>query len=336
MSQYPSGSAPPYQPNPHIPSNPSDQKSQLASETIRMVNPTPAENHNDTSLATAEANYWKARQAGGGEQQAGIGYADPYEYLDDSGPSRQRQGHQPNEGHSPTAYPYNHAAGANSDPTIGPWDSASQRSNSLRAQNASALGYGRPAENGVGAGVGGAGVLSGIAEERGGQGSAYGGAGGGSGYGGPAYANPYAYNSGPGAKDDPYAQAEEYEMRGLVSNAAGMGQHDPYGYSEPPGARPGYGGAGGPSGDRSSKYGFNNVDDPYSWPPLDNVNANSHLQRESPLMAILLFPTGLDRLMALFGVHKGRMPVQQQVERKKHGVPGQRFPVATWALTAGE
>ena len=351
MSQYPSGSAPPYQHNPHISSNPSDQKSQLANDTIRLVNPTtpfPAPNaHADPGMNPAEANYWKARQ---GEQaaagQAQGGYADPYEYLNDGDGNGQGYGHGQVEssGHAAGPSPYGNPAGASSDPTIGPWDSASQRSNSLRAQNASALGYGSAGARGAG-GAGGA-ALSGIDEERGQhQGSIYGAYGGPAGdanvYGGhgggeAGYANPYSFNNhGTGAlgKDYPYAQAEEYEMRGLVSNAAGMGTGTGYAHGDP--SRPGYGGTGGPS-DRSSKYGLNTADEPYSWPPLEDVNANSHMRKESPLMAILLFPTGLDRLLALVGVNKGRMPVQQQVERKKHGVPGQRWPVATWVLTAGE
>jgi hypothetical protein len=50
----------------------------------------------------------------------------------------------------------------------------------------------------------------------------------------------------------------------------------------------------------------------------------------------LLLPTGLDRVLAIFGVNMGKLPIEQEVERKRRGIPGQRFPVAAWGLTASE
>ncbi|KAL7422139.1 hypothetical protein Q5752_002782 [Cryptotrichosporon argae] len=46
----------------------------------------------------------------------------------------------------------------------------------------------------------------------------------------------------------------------------------------------------------------------------------------------LLFPTGLDRLLALVGIKHGRYPLEQAIERKRRGIGGQRWPVAAWAL----
>ena len=260
-------------------------------------------------MPAAEANYWKSRQDA---------YADPYDTPDQAPTDGQGQGY----GQSPYQVP----AGANSEPTIGPWDSASQRSNSVRTTGAGAYGRtgvaGASAPGGMAAGAGG---LSGIDEERG--------------YGNPGYGgqrqSQYGYtNMGPGGKDDPYAQAEEYEMRGLVSNAAAMGR-------TLDNTRGAYGAGGGRTdsyGDPTSngKYPINTSDSPYAWPPLDNVSGAPHLVKESALTSVLLFPTGLDRLLALVGMNKGSFPIEQQIERKRHGVPGQRFPVATWVLTAGE
>jgi hypothetical protein len=59
-------------------------------------------------------------------------------------------------------------------------------------------------------------------------------------------------------------------------------------------------------------------------------------QKPSGLWSWLLFPTGLDRVLAMVGVNMGRLPVEQEVERKKRGIPGQRFPIAAWGLTIGE
>jgi hypothetical protein len=38
----------------------------------------------------------------------------------------------------------------------------------------------------------------------------------------------------------------------------------------------------------------------------------------------------------MVGVNMGRLPVEQEIERKKRGVPGQRFSIAAWGLIVGE
>jgi hypothetical protein len=59
-------------------------------------------------------------------------------------------------------------------------------------------------------------------------------------------------------------------------------------------------------------------------------------QRPRGVWSWLLFPTGLDRVLAIFGVNMGRLPLEQEIERKRRAIPGQRFPVATWILTLSE
>jgi hypothetical protein len=59
-------------------------------------------------------------------------------------------------------------------------------------------------------------------------------------------------------------------------------------------------------------------------------------KKPSGVYSWLLFPTGLDRVLAIFGVNMGKLPIEQEVERKRRGIPGQRFPVAAWGLTASE
>lgn len=109
---------------------------------------------------------------------------------------------------------------------------------------------------------------------------------------------------------------DELEMRGLVSGAANMGARD--------------------GAVLNGTYGEGKYQ-PYdeasaSWPPLANVN----VKKESRLMTLLLFPTGLDRVLGLFGWDRAKVPVDQAIERKRRSVPGQRWPVMTWLLTAGE
>lgn len=264
--------------------------------------------------------------------------------------------------------PYLNPTGASSEPTIGPWDSASQRDvpyvSTALPPGATVSAQGGIADYGGADGSGqmrtksstmmGQG-LGDIDEERWG-------------------ARPLSYGDGPGPlmvdngqqgsenmayidrrepsytpydKDDPYAS----NPYGAYPNPYHPTASDPRGLSNPasethelrslvPGAAP-IAGYYQDSYRRESKYGRNDsLDDssPYAWPDLDNVNANhpdSYLRKESALMSLLLFPTGLDRLMGLFGMNKGKFPVAQQIERKRHGVPGQRFSVMTWILTAG-
>jgi hypothetical protein len=71
---------------------------------------------------------------------------------------------------------------------------------------------------------------------------------------------------------------------------------------------------------------------PFPYP----TNQNQTRQKPSGVYSWLLFPTGLDRVLAMVGVNMGRLPVEQKMERKQRGIPGQRFPIASWGLTLGE
>lgn len=71
---------------------------------------------------------------------------------------------------------------------------------------------------------------------------------------------------------------------------------------------------------------------PFPYP----TNQVQSRQKPSGIYSWLLFPTGLDRVLAMVGVNMGRLPVEQEIERKKRGIPGQRFPIAAWGLTVGE
>jgi len=104
---------------------------------------------------------------------------------------------------------------------------------------------------------------------------------------------------------------DDVEMRGLVGGAAGMG-----------------------GADHERKYGdFDDSPSAYPEPPL--TKGVAALREPSNLHSWLLFPTGLDRLMALFGLNAGKYPLQQATERKRRGVGGQRWPIAAWTLTVG-
>jgi hypothetical protein len=108
--------------------------------------------------------------------------------------------------------------------------------------------------------------------------------------------------------------ASDIEMRGLVHNSQPMGR------------------------DESKDVEFGQVKgndygtSPFPYP----TNQNQTRQKPSGIYSWLLFPTGLDRVLAMVGVNMGRLPVEQEIERKKRGIPGQRFPIAAWGLTIGE
>lgn len=283
-----------------------------------------------SGMSSAEANYWKSRPNE---------YNDPYESHAPGGGG----------GGGGAGSPYVNNAAAQSEPTIGPWDSASQRSIPYASFPMPAPTAAPLSDNSSHAGQGQghghlrnkpstltAGGLSYIDEEGG--------------YHRSPHNRPASYVGGMSTqKEDPYGE-EEHEMRGLVTNAADMGRGPGSGQRGMDGTGGGYGyGYGNGNGNELDYNGngkYNNPNNPngnnpydtspYAWPDLDNVNANAHLRKESKMMSLLLFPTGLDRLLALFGMNKGSFPIEQQIERKKHGVTGQRYPVATWALTAGE
>ena len=107
---------------------------------------------------------------------------------------------------------------------------------------------------------------------------------------------------------------DDVEMRGLVQGAAEMGEGDQEPY-------------------RSFKFAEYDTS-PYPYP--SSLKGSSQMTPPSHLQSWLLFPTGLDRLMALFGMELGRYPVEQAVERKKRGLSGQKWPVAAWSLAVGE
>jgi len=109
----------------------------------------------------------------------------------------------------------------------------------------------------------------------------------------------------------------EIEMMGLVQGSQPMGRDDSSKDIE-------FGGVKGNDYDTS----------PFPY-PTTQVHNQSY-QRPSGLWSWLLFPTGLDRVLAMVGVNMGRLPVEQEIERKKRGIPGQRFPIAAWGLTIGE
>ncbi|ORY26257.1 hypothetical protein BCR39DRAFT_470533 [Naematelia encephala] len=170
-----------------------------------------------------------------------------------------------------------------SSPTIGPWDSSSQRSypttsSRLTPHHTVALSDGATQTRSK-TSMGG---LSYIDEE------------------GAYYRSPH---------HRPASHMDPIEMQGLVLNAA------------PPGT------------DTSSIGGVKYAEDdlgPYLYQPesVDDTRGTG-----SKVYDLLLFPTGLDRLLALFGMHPGRYPVEQAIERKRRGLGGQRWPVAAWTLT---
>ncbi|WVO18280.1 hypothetical protein L204_105992 [Cryptococcus depauperatus] len=67
--------------------------------------------------------------------------------------------------------------------------------------------------------------------------------------------------------------------------------------------------------------------------PLQPEFSFGNVTKPSNLYTLLLFPTGLDRLLAIFNVKTGAYPVEQAIERKKRGLGGQRYPIAAWVLT---
>lgn len=107
--------------------------------------------------------------------------------------------------------------------------------------------------------------------------------------------------------------ASEIEMRGLVHDPSPMaGRHDMGGDIEF-------------SGVKGNDYDTSPLAHPTHQMPK--------YQKPSGVWSWLLFPTGLDRVLAIFGVNLGKMPLEQEIERKRRGIPGQRFPIAAWGLT---
>ena len=109
----------------------------------------------------------------------------------------------------------------------------------------------------------------------------------------------------------PASMLENVEMRGLVNSAVGMA-----------------GGENEPNRSKYAEYGTSLYPYPSSLESTNRLSPPSYLQS-------WLFPTGLDRLLALLGVKEGRYSLEQAVERKKRGMAGQRWPVAAWGLAIG-
>lgn len=87
--------------------------------------------------------------------------------------------------------------------------------------------------------------------------------------------------------------------------------------------------------DDPAKYASYQDQPSYPYPPQQGQEGGfAGFTRPSNLYIMLLFPTGLDRLLSLFNVKAGAYPVEQAIERKKRGLGGQKYPVAAWCLTA--
>ncbi|OXG16240.1 rhomboid family membrane protein [Cryptococcus neoformans Tu401-1] len=87
--------------------------------------------------------------------------------------------------------------------------------------------------------------------------------------------------------------------------------------------------------DDPAKYASYQDHPSYPYPPQQGQEGGfAGFTRPSNLYIMLLFPTGLDRLLSLFNVKTGAYPVEQAIERKKRGLGGQKYPVAAWCLTA--
>lgn len=138
----------------------------------------------------------------------------------------------------------------------------------------------------------------------------------------PSYAGGLSYIDEEGAyyRSNTQRPASEIEMRGLVNDPSPMaGRHQLDGRDQ----------------DDVEFRGIKGNDydtSPMAYPP----NQTPMYKQPSGVQSWLLFPTGLDRVLAIFGVKMGKLPLEQEIERKRRGIPGQRFPVAVWTLTISE
>ena len=173
-----------------------------------------------------------------------------------------------------------HGAGGS---TIGPWDSASQRSVAATTVMDGVRPHLRNKPSSAG--------LSYIDEEG-------------------AY-----YKSNTQRPASEFMPVAEIEMRGLVHDPSPMaGRH----------------------GERDVEFDGIKGNDYDTSPLAYPTDQNPKYQKQNGVYSWLLFPTGLDRVLAIFGVNMGRLPLEQEIERKRRGIPGQRFPIAAWGLTVGE
>ncbi|ORX39022.1 hypothetical protein BD324DRAFT_618264 [Kockovaella imperatae] len=108
-------------------------------------------------------------------------------------------------------------------------------------------------------------------------------------------------------------KADDLEMRGLVRGAGPMGEYE--------------------DGMGGRKVHFPHYDgSPMPYVPFD-ASGTDQWKEPGGLYETLLFSLGLDRLLALFGKRVGKFPLEQAIERKRRGLGGQRWPVATYTLT---
>jgi hypothetical protein len=133
----------------------------------------------------------------------------------------------------------------------------------------------------------------------------------------PSYAGGLSYIDEEGGYYRSNAQrpASEIEMRGLVHDSAPMSGRDDSRDADFEGIK-----------------GNDYDTSPFPYP----TNQAPAYKKPSGVYSWLLFPTGLDRVLAMFGVNMGKLPIEQEVERKRRGIPGQRFPVAAWGLTVSK
>lgn len=136
----------------------------------------------------------------------------------------------------------------------------------------------------------------------------------------PSYAGGLSYIDEEGAyyRSDSQRPASAYkhedvEMRGLMSDQGDMGGQE-----------------------RGNEIKFTEYETSPMPSPAPELDKGKAFWEPSQVYNWLLFPTGLDRLLALFGVDVGASPPEQAADRKRRGVPGQRWPVAAWTLTFGK
>lgn len=130
------------------------------------------------------------------------------------------------------------------------------------------------------------------------------------------------YYSSPSKRpaSQPLAEDDKIELRALIGGAEGMA-----------------GRGSGPGASRPASRLYQEYDPPpFLYEGLQQEGKTRQTEaRRSVVRDWLLFPTGLDRLLALFGKRWGEEPLQQRIERKRRRGGGQRWPVAAWSMAAG-
>lgn len=83
-----------------------------------------------------------------------------------------------------------------------------------------------------------------------------------------------------------------------------------------------------------------NNDDDIELRPINNKQStpgSRFMPQPGPLSMkdTILFATGLDRVFRLCGMKVGES-AEQVIQRRRNGLPGQRFPILAWSLTVSE